>query len=638
MNDSRHCPACGAALPQSTTEGLCPACLMAQAMRPTGDLPPTPAPDIETVRAAFPHLEILSLIGHGGMGAVFKARQPQLDRAVALKLLAPAHTDDAWFAARFQREARALAALNHPNIVTIHDFGQAAGFYFLLMEFVDGVNLRQALDAGHLAPQQALAIVPQLCDALQFAHDLGIVHRDIKPENLLMDSTGRVKIADFGIARMMRNGRPEALTQVPEAAAGTPAPQASIVGGTPGYMAPEQAARSPIDTRADIYSLGVVIYEMLTGELPHEPVTPPSRKVHVDVRLDEVVLRALAIDPELRFQQVRDLKTMVETIATTPPPATPATPAPATAPPRPAPGPAVRRYGLAALALLLLALALPPGLILLRANIPEGAHLSWLPVAGTLGIAAVLWLAALVTGILGWRSPAGKVAVITAALMPMIAVPGLVLGAIFLAPVDRRAAAVQAQHELQAHRAQLVEQERRQFAQPAHDAARQAVDEVSTCAEGDPRIAAAIESLKGHDEPQVVAELARLLDDPMPNKRRAAIHLLQHGGWGQEALAPAVLKLTTLLGHDEDLTRGMAALCLGQMKADSAFELIAAMARTDTSPYARRCAAWALGLLADPRARPVLEQALADPDPNVAGNARAALALLPAPTGAEREE
>ena len=123
---------------------------------------------------------------------------------MALKILAPQHAAKPDFAERFSREAQALAEVNHPHIVTVHDFGQAGEFYFLLMEFIDGVSLRQAMGAGRLSPEQALAIVPPICEALQFAHERGIVHRDIKPENLLLDKEGRVKIADFGIARIMR--------------------------------------------------------------------------------------------------------------------------------------------------------------------------------------------------------------------------------------------------------------------------------------------------------------------------------------------------------------------------------------------------------------------------------------------------
>ncbi len=252
------------------------------------------------------------------MGVVYKARQKTLNRFVALKLLAPERVREAKFAERFTREAQALAALNHPNIVTIYDFGQAGGFYYLLMEFVDGVNLRQLLRARKFTPEEALAIVPPLCDALQFAHDRGIVHRDIKPENLLVDKTGRVKVADFGIAKMIEPdpGRAD-LPVSPELGVAQPGSTGNI--GTPGYSAPEQKTDPQrVDSRADIYSLGVVFYEMLTGELPGQRLEPPSKKVQIDVRLDEVVLRALEQNPGLRYQQVSEVKTMVETIATTP--------------------------------------------------------------------------------------------------------------------------------------------------------------------------------------------------------------------------------------------------------------------------------------------------------------------------------
>src|SRR6185503_436178 len=202
------CPQCGASLKASAPAGLCPNCLMAlnlktetvftdDATAAQATLPP------EQIAPHFPQLEILECLGRGGMGVVYKARQKTLNRLVALKLLAPERVGDAKFAERFTREAQALAALNHPNIVTIYDFGQAGGFYFLLMEFVDGLNLRLLLRTRKLTPEEALAIVPPLCDALQFAHDRGVVHRDIKPENLLLDKAGRVKVADFGIAKML---------------------------------------------------------------------------------------------------------------------------------------------------------------------------------------------------------------------------------------------------------------------------------------------------------------------------------------------------------------------------------------------------------------------------------------------------
>ena len=262
-------------------------------------------PPVAEIAKLFPQLEVLEFIGKGGMGAVYKARQLSLDRLVALKILPPAAASDPGFAERFNREARALARLNHPNIVAVHDFGKAGTLHYLVMEYVDGGNLRQIECAGRLTPDQALAIVPQICEALQFAHNEGIVHRDIKPENILMDKKGRVKITDFGIAKMLGGTTEETrLTGVRD------------VVGTPHYMAPEQIEKpQSVDHRADIYSLGVVFYEMLTGELPLGKFVAPSRKVLVDVRLDEVVLQALEKEPGLRYQQASQVKTAVETIA-----------------------------------------------------------------------------------------------------------------------------------------------------------------------------------------------------------------------------------------------------------------------------------------------------------------------------------
>ncbi|MFZ0826585.1 MAG: DUF6263 family protein [Verrucomicrobiia bacterium] len=317
---SNSCPQCGAALSSAATSGLCPRCLMAEAMAPTqaGAEPSTARKTLapEELAPFFPQLEILECLGRGGMGVVYKARQKTLNRIVALKLLAPERVRDAQFAERFTREAQALAALNHPNIVTIYDFGQAGGFYFLLMEFVDGLNLRQLMRMRKFTPEEALAIVPPLCDALQRAHDRGIVHRDIKPENLLLDIDGRVKVADFGIAKIMG-----AADAVGKGGIAAPENTTQTAVGTPGYSAPEQKTDPQrVDSRADIYSLGVVFYEMLTGELPGKRIEPPSAKVQIDVRLDEVVLRALEREPERRYQQVSEVKTMVETIVHSPEP------------------------------------------------------------------------------------------------------------------------------------------------------------------------------------------------------------------------------------------------------------------------------------------------------------------------------
>ena len=305
----RKCPQCGAELKPDVSEGLCPACLLQRGLGTEGGVPPgTPPftpPAIPELARLFPQLEILELIGMGGMGAVYKARQPALDRFVALKILAPRSGGDLDFAGRFTREARALAKLSHPNIVGVYDFGQADRLSYFIMEYVDGPNLRQIEQAGKLSPREALEIIPQICAALQFAHDEGIVHRDIKPENVLLDKKGRVKIADFGLAKI--------LGQEPKDFRLT---GARDVMGTPHYMAPEQIEKpTTVDHRADIYSLGVVFYEMLTGELPLGKFAPPSAKVQIDVRLDEVVLRALEKEPERRYQQVSEVKTQLETIA-----------------------------------------------------------------------------------------------------------------------------------------------------------------------------------------------------------------------------------------------------------------------------------------------------------------------------------
>jgi serine/threonine protein kinase len=315
MDTMQLCPTCGRPLPPNAPKGLCPECLLKAGLQtetqpnagdPARPKPPPFVPPSPTELARhFPQLEILELIGRGGMGAVYKARQPSLDRLVALKILPPGVAGDTGFAERFTREARALARLSHPNIVAVYDFGQAAGMPFFLMEYVDGPNLRELERGGKLNPREAMQIIPQICEALQFAHDEGIVHRDIKPENILLDKKGRVKIADFGIAKLVGQ------TAVPDAAL----TGAGDVVGTLNYMAPEQREKPlTVDHRADIFSLGVVFYELLTGELPIGKFAPPSQVAQVDVRLDEVVVRALEKEPARRYQHVSDLGTDVQNI------------------------------------------------------------------------------------------------------------------------------------------------------------------------------------------------------------------------------------------------------------------------------------------------------------------------------------
>jgi tRNA A-37 threonylcarbamoyl transferase component Bud32 len=341
--EAKTCSRCGAPLTPGTLQGLCPRCLLALNLATqtelTGDdsgqiggsavARPEP-PTLEELARHFPGLEILELLGRGGMGAVYKVRQKQLDRIVALKILPPRPGDDSAFAERFTREAKALAKLLHPNIVTLFEFGQADGIYYLLMEFVDGVSLGQLLRSSRVSSREALAIVPQICDALQYAHDQGIVHRDIKPENILLDRRGRVKVADFGLAKLVEAKAPltpalspsdgERVADRPREGETPVLTKAGKIMGTPNYMAPEQVEHpGEVDHRTDIYALGVVFYQMLTGELPGRRMEPPSKKVQIDVRLDEVVLRALERNPERRYQQVSEVKTCLETIVATPP-------------------------------------------------------------------------------------------------------------------------------------------------------------------------------------------------------------------------------------------------------------------------------------------------------------------------------
>jgi predicted Ser/Thr protein kinase len=323
VTDSSTCPQCSRPVPKDSPGGLCPSCLIAQAVaQPLAATTPRRgtafAPAVQDLAHLFPHLEILELIGQGGMGAVYKARQTKLDRLVALKIIRPESADDPAFAERFNREAKTLARLNHPGIVGIYDFGDVtlsggdrgpstgaeptdSPLYYFVMEYVDGVNLRELFAEGALPAEQALAIVPQACEAIQYAHEEGVIHRDIKPENILLDMKGRVKIADFGLAKLAaRSAEDFTLTATHQ------------VMGTPRYMAPEQMEGSrAVDHRADIYSLGVVFYEMLTGQVPAGHFEPPSRHASVDPRLDDIVLRALARDPARRFQQASEISSQV---------------------------------------------------------------------------------------------------------------------------------------------------------------------------------------------------------------------------------------------------------------------------------------------------------------------------------------
>jgi serine/threonine protein kinase len=268
---------------------------------------PDPLPADELARH-LPGYEVLSVLGQGGMGAVYLGRHQALDRAVAIKVLTRRGTDEELFRQRFLREARSLAQLSHPGIVQVYDSGQTAdGRWYFMMEFVDGTSLQNLIAQRVLTSAQALAIVAQVCDALACAHAQGIVHRDIKPANILVDSTGRAVVTDFGIARILK---PEARTLQPT--------QTGVVIGTPDYMAPEQLRGEPVGQRADIYSLGVLLYEMLCGDLPRGIFALPSQRMGSDRGIDRIVSRALQQRPELRFRDTLEMKAALEAVRAPP--------------------------------------------------------------------------------------------------------------------------------------------------------------------------------------------------------------------------------------------------------------------------------------------------------------------------------
>jgi eukaryotic-like serine/threonine-protein kinase len=252
--------------------------------------------------------ELEELVGTGGMSSVFKARDRLLERPVALKILHEQYTLDPEYVERFRREARAVAQLTHPSIVTVIDRGEQAGRQFIVFEYVDGENLKQVVNReGALPVRDAIELTLQVARALGFAHDRGIVHRDVKPQNVILNDDGRAKVTDFGIARSLDV---DGVTQT------------GAVVGTSDYIAPEQAQGQPVDAQTDVYSLGVVLYELLTGEVPydgenfvavamqhvHQPV--PSvldRRPDVPPRLDLVLQRAMAKRPEDRHGSMGEL-------------------------------------------------------------------------------------------------------------------------------------------------------------------------------------------------------------------------------------------------------------------------------------------------------------------------------------------
>jgi serine/threonine-protein kinase len=258
--------------------------------------------------------EIEELVGTGGMSSVYRARDSVLERRVALKVLHEHFSADPEYVERFRREARAIARLNHPNIVTVIDRGEFGKRQFIVFEHIPGENLKQVVEReGQLPVAQALALTHQIARGLAFAHQHGVVHRDVKPQNVLLDESSTAKVTDFGIARSLDPG--QELTQT------------GTLLGTSDYIAPEQASGQPVDARSDQYSLGVLLYELLTGEVPYpadsfmavamrhlrDPVpSVRDRRPDVPDRVDEIVARAMAKRPEDRFPSTEAMMAAIE--------------------------------------------------------------------------------------------------------------------------------------------------------------------------------------------------------------------------------------------------------------------------------------------------------------------------------------
>jgi serine/threonine protein kinase len=258
------------------------------------------------------HCVIEELLGQGGMARVYRGKQENLDRTVAIKVLPPYYAADQSFVERFKLEARATARLSHPHIVTVHDAGEEDGRLFIIMEYIGGGTLKQCI-AAPMSMREITRVVHEVASALTYAHSMGIVHRDVKPVNVLMDTTGRSVLSDFGIAKVLEGSA--ALTQ---SGAGV---------GTPEYMSPEQCRGTSVDARSDIYALGVMLYEMLTLHTPfeadnytalahshiYEPVPLPSRyNPRISPAVQSVILKALEKTPADRFQKATDMATALE--------------------------------------------------------------------------------------------------------------------------------------------------------------------------------------------------------------------------------------------------------------------------------------------------------------------------------------
>ena len=261
------------------------------------------APEVEEVALLFPAYDIHSLIACGGMGAVYKATQRSLDRITAIKILPREFSTDEEFRKGFESEAKAMAKLNHPNLIGVYDFGEVGGMLFIIMEYVDGQSLFHSTDGCEVEQEDALSVVIDVCAGLEHAHHHGILHRDIKPGNILLDVSMKPKVGDFGLARALES-------QIQEG---------EQIFGTPGYTAPE-VLEPPFtfDQRADVFSVGVMLHELLTGGLPEVDPRPPSQICGCNPRLDAVIKKAINPNPEMRYSSAAELGAALEAIAKSP--------------------------------------------------------------------------------------------------------------------------------------------------------------------------------------------------------------------------------------------------------------------------------------------------------------------------------
>ncbi len=279
---------------------------MSSSISPSTPGKPWQPPSAKDLAPELPAYEILGLLGRGGMGAVYHARQKSLNREVAIKVLPPMVEDDGvmHFADRFKAEAQSMARLNHPGIVAVYDAGETpGGLLYFVMEMVQGTDVsRMIARSGRLPPDHAYAIIAHVCDALAYAHGNGLIHRDIKPANIMVDTQGRVKVADFGLAKAVD--------------AQTGFTQSNMAVGTPDFVAPEALIPGmPVDTRADLYAVGVMLYQMLTGQIPRGAWQPASVVVPgIDARFDQIILKAMQYDRESRHSSATELRQHLDTL------------------------------------------------------------------------------------------------------------------------------------------------------------------------------------------------------------------------------------------------------------------------------------------------------------------------------------